>query len=449
MKGFPCSRKLVVALEENKDYILSDPEFRSIYAPNGTICQPGEWITMPKYGRTLELIAKNGASVFYDANGPIAPNVVKTIQERNGAMTLEDWSSYSLQFRDPIIGSFLGKKVVTMGAPASGNVLMELLNIVETMVHDGDVESIVKYVLDNAEEGTVRREDDVEEVIKGLHRLVETMKFGYAFRTELGDPGFMEASQRRRIMNMTTKRFAREVRKNVTDTRTHPVNYYNPKFDTIETPGTTHTSVLDETGMAVSVTSTVNLWFGSKVICPRTGILLNNEMDDFSIPGVPNAFGLYPSPYNFPQPHKRPLSSSVPTIVENDYGFVELVIGASGGSKIISGVFLTILQLYLPEVLPSRLQLSLSLPLPLKTKNIMDAIRAPRFHHQLLPDRVEIEEEFAQGRKDWIEGLRERGHEILKRPHFMFGNAVYSVYKRNGIVSAASDPRNYGVADAY
>lgn len=158
---------------------------------------------------------------------------------------------------------------------------------------------------------------------------------GYAQRTELGDPDFTDLESK--IQSFLSKDTAGLIRANISDAHTFPVEYYNPHWGPIDNHGTTHMSTVDQQNMAVALTSTVNLVFGSKLLDPKTGIVLNDEMDDFSIPGTPNAFGLQPSPFNYPEPGKRPLSSCVPTIVERD-GQFELSLGGSGGSRILTSV---------------------------------------------------------------------------------------------------------------
>lgn len=153
--------------------------------------------------------------------------------------------------------------------------------------------------------------------------------------TDLGDPDF--ANLETKIQNMVSKDMARLIYANISDAKTYGVEHYNPHWGLIENHGTTHISTLDQDDMAVALTSSVNRAFGSKLLDPKSGVILNNVMDDFSMPGKANTFGLQPSPYNFPEPGKRPMSSCVPTVVERD-GQFELVLGSSGGSKIVSAV---------------------------------------------------------------------------------------------------------------
>jgi gamma-glutamyltranspeptidase/glutathione hydrolase/leukotriene-C4 hydrolase len=156
---------------------------------------------------------------------------------------------------------------------------------------------------------------------------------GFALRTELGDPDFNDLEEK--VQRMVSKETAAQIRANISDARTFPVEYYNPHWGPVDDHGTTHLSTVDKDDMAVALTSTVNLLFGSKLLEPETGVILNDEMDDFSIPGYSNAFGLRPSPYNYPEPGKRPLSSTVPTIIEKD-GRFEMSLGGSGGSRILT-----------------------------------------------------------------------------------------------------------------
>lgn len=175
-------------------------------------------------------------------------------------------------------------------------------------------------------------------VLFTLHNIV-----GYAQRTQLGDPDFSDMEAK--IQNIISKDTAGHIRANISDAKTFPVEYYNPHWEAIENHGTTHLSAVDRDDMAVALTSTVNLIFGSKLMDPKTGVILNDEMDDFSIPGTPNYFGLKPSPFNYPEPGKRPLSSCVPTIVERDSKF-ELALGGSGGSRILTSVLQVRLALF-------------------------------------------------------------------------------------------------------
>ncbi|EPQ26110.1 uncharacterized protein PFL1_06318 [Pseudozyma flocculosa PF-1] len=329
---------------------------------------------------------------------------------RGGILTHADLEAYRTVVGPAVRGDWLGgRRVFTTPAPTSGPILLSMLNVLSLYP---------SYVAEGA-------------TGLNVHRLIESLKFGFAQRTELADPAFMAPEGLARIDEIPTPAEARRVRANITDDATHPLAYYGPKFDIVDDHGTMHLSVVDEHGGAVALTSTVNLIFGSRVLDERTGIILNDEMDDTSTPGVPNAFGLAPSPYNYPEAGKRPLSSTCPTIVEHDDGSVDLVIGGSGGSRIFGSVAQTMLQREWG-------------------RDLSDAIEQPRVHHQLLPTMVTAESGYAE---KTLNALRGRGHEVLE---FDINLAVAEVQAveasgrgRTRSVRAASDSRKGGIAVAY
>ncbi|KAG8996381.1 hypothetical protein FRB90_012752 [Tulasnella sp. 427] len=251
------------------------------------------------------------------------------------------------------------------------------------------------------------------------------MKFGFAAR--IGDPNTDEDIKR--MAELHTKGYADAIFPRITDDTTHDPMYYNPVFDTPPDHGTTHLSVIDEDGMAVSLTSTVNLIFGSQVLDPVTGIIMNDELGDFSLPGTPNSFGLYPSPYNYPEAGKRPLSSIAPTIIEYETGDVQLALGGSGGSRIYGSVLQVILN-YLEGGM-----------------DISQAVEEPRVHNQLFPLETSVESTY----KTWgIESLKERGHNVTTFDINMGVAEVQAVaIGIQGEVTAASDSRKNGIAAAY
>ncbi|KAF9932318.1 hypothetical protein FBU30_008425 [Linnemannia zychae] len=400
--GWAVGPELAKRLRVYKTMMETEPEWSAVFAPNGTILKEGQRIKREALANTLEIIGKEGADAFY--TGPIAQNMVDYIQKNGGILNMEDMKAYRPLIKKPMVGYYKGRKVYTAPAPTSGPVLISILNILE------------RYDL-----GRFKENANVE-----AHRLVEAMKFGYAQRTELGDPDFTDLENK--IQNIISKDTAGQIRANISDAKTFPVEYYNPHWGAIDNHGTTHMSTVDHQNMAVALTSTVNLVFGSKLMEPKTGIVLNDEMDDFSIPGTPNAFGLQPSPYNYPEPGKRPLSSCVPTIVERD-GQFELALGGSGGSRILTSVLQVMLNIYNHDY------------------NVMEAIEAPRVHHQLMPNVVDIESGYSSSDVNF---LGTRGHNVTVSDILLAKAEVQAVMRDDeGTIFAASDSRKHGVAAGY
>ena len=254
-----------------------------------------------------------------------------------------------------------------------------------------------------------------------VHRLVEALKFAYAQRGYYGDPtDSLSQNITYNIEILSNKFTAKSLYNNILDDKTFSPEYYKPVFDVKETPGTTHISVLTAEGEAVSLTSTINLGFGSKIMDPNTGIILNNQMDDFSTPEMTNYFGYPPSPFNFIKPGKKPASSATPVIIMEK----DKVIGASGGSQIISSTVQTILRILEMNMDPYK------------------AIHQPRFHHQLMPNALIVEK---SADDDLVKALESRGHQIDRGLIF---SGVSAVFVRNGMIMGASDNRKHGKASA-
>ncbi|KAG0264980.1 hypothetical protein BG011_005736 [Mortierella polycephala] len=400
--GWAVGPELAKRLQVYREMMETKLDWSTVFAPNGTVLREGQWIKREALANTLEKIGKEGADAFY--TGPIAQNMVDHIHANGGILTMKDMKSYQPLIKKPMVGYYHGRKVYTTPAPTSGPVLISILNILEL------------YDL-----GRYKADANME-----VHRLVEAMKFGYAQRTELGDPDFTDLKDK--IKSIMDKDTAGLIRANISDAQTFPVEYYNPHWGSIDNHGTTHMSTVDQDDMAVALTSTVNLVFGSKLVDPKTGIILNDEMDDFSIPGVPNAFGLQPSPYNYPEPGKRPLSSCVPTIVEKN-GKFEMALGGSGGSRILTSVLQTMLNIYNHGY------------------NVMEAVEAPRVHHQLMPNVVDIESGYSASD---IKFLSTRGHNVTVSDILLAKAEVQAVHREmDGVIYAASDSRKHGIAAGY
>ncbi|ORZ35374.1 gamma-glutamyltranspeptidase [Catenaria anguillulae PL171] len=347
--GFQVPSALAARLKYNEEWIMASPIWRAVFAPQGQLVSQGALVKRPAYARTLRDVAHRGAQAFY--TGSIARSLVDAIRGEGGVMSMRDLAGYRVEERKPVESSYKGNKVISVGAPASGHVLLHMLNIMEGYEFSKDGAAAVDY-----------------------HRMVEAMRYGFARRSELGDPAFLKIDGR--LDQILSKDEAAAARRNLSDSTTYPPEHYQPKYANAPSHGTTHLSVVDENGMAVAVTTTVNLLFGSHIMDKKTGVILNNQIDDFSFNNTSNAFGFPPSPSNFIKPFKRPMSSMSPTMVEKD-GRVMLVLGGSGGSRIISSVFQTILKL---------LEFNWS---------ITESVTAPRLHDQLYPDRTDVEDGFS------------------------------------------------------
>ncbi|KAI8067523.1 gamma glutamyl-transpeptidase [Gongronella butleri] len=401
--GFVVTRLLEERLQASADWLVAQPEFMQVYAPTGVLAQQGDVISRPALAKTLTTIAEHGARAFYE--GDVAEKMVSAIQQHGGLLTMADFANYSAVARLPLQSYYHGRRVTVAGAPTGGPVTLAMLNILERF-------NLGKSAF---------------QAPLSVHRVVEALKYGFAFRSELGDPAFVDGVSGR-IAEVTSKAYAAQLRANLSDTRTYGPMHYGPKYDTIDSHGTMHLSVADDTGMAVALTSSVNLMFGARVLDPHTGIIFNCQMDDFSIFHTPNMFGLYPSPSNYPEPWKRPLSSITPVMVESDDA-LELVLGGSGGTMILSATLNVLLN-------------SLDYDLPL-----YDAVASARVHHQLMPNLLIVEDDRDA---DLIQSLKDRGHEIFVLPREYQISAVQAIRRLSkGGFEAVSDPRKYGLAAAY
>lgn len=400
-EGFLMTKALHSMLKKFKTVLKKSSAMRETYFDESGLVKPiGALITRPALARTLRAVAKDGPSVFY--SGYIADALIEEINAQGGNITKRDFEAYRTIEKEATKGTYRGYNVLTVGAPASGQVLIEALNILEGFNFDAH---------DN--------QNNPNESARQAHLLVESMKFAYASRMQLGDPSFADIENVMR--KMESKTWAEELRKKISLTQTHSPDHYLNVFDEVKDHGTTHVSVLDSEGMAVSSTCTVNLEFGSKHMEPVTGIILNNEMDDFSIPGIPNQFSIPPSPMNYPEPGKRPVSSSTPVILERN-GQIAMIIGGTGGSRIISSTLFALFSI-----------IDLG-------KSPVETIGGPRFHHQLIPDVV-----IAENSVDSVivEGLKSRGHQVHVMAPGLYYSSVQAIKKDfiTGKIIAAADPR--------
>jgi len=350
--------------------------------------------------RTLDKIGKHGADAFY--KGEIAESLISVIQKENGTMTLDDLESYEVIRREPLEISYRGYKLYTSGVPSSGAILMSILKTME------------QYPV-----------EDWEDVHLTTHRFNEAMRFAYGSRLELGDPDFVPESIKIEKA-MLDENVAKSIRDRILDDRTQPIEVYDPReIYTTEGQGTSHIVTADKDGMATSVTTTINLLYGSLIMDPVTGVVLNNEMNDFSIPNVSNEFGFAPSAANFIRPGKRPLSSITPVIIEipadtesGTPSTLYATVGAAGGSRIISAT---------TQVIWHLVEHDFSLP---------QALAEPRIHDQLMPNHVLVEYKFDN---TTVESMRQRGHEIVRVAEGL--SAVHAVRVEGGVFEAEAEPR--------
>ena len=392
-KGFIVSDVLAKTLKEEKSTLGKWSASKAIFFKNGEPMKSGDLLVQKDLAKSLRLIAKQGAKAFYQ--GEIATKIAKEMQSHGGTMTLEDLKAYKVVERQPIIGDYRGYKVVTMPPPSSGGVhLIEILNMLE------------HYPI---------KEDGVNSA-KNIHHMAESMKLAYADRSEyLGDPDFVKIP----VTGLTSKAYANERVKTIDDNKARLSSTNKPgKPQHYESDQTTHYSVMDKAGNAVAVTYTLNLNFGSGIVVEGTGILLNNEMDDFSVkPGVPNAFGLVGGAANAIEAKKRPLSSMTPTIVmKNNKPW--LVTGSPGGARIITTVLQSVVNTIDHEMNPA------------------EAIITPRVHHQWLPDELRVEEGISP---DTIKLLQDKGHNVVTKAPM---GRIQIIQADDSGFYGYSDPRN-------
>ena len=400
--GFVVSRALASSLHASN--LAEDAESRRVFQHGGHYLKEGDLFRQPELAETLSRLEFQGASDFY--KGKTAHLIAKAMSGK-GLITLQDLKNYRPAERKPIEGTYRGYRVITMPPPSSGGIaVIEMLNILEQF-------PLAKLGYDT---------DAMD------HLLVETMRRAFADRAEfLGDPDFVKIPEKGLISKSYAKALSTTIDPRKASTSAE-VRHGRPSG--YESDETTHFSVVDSEGNAVSNTYTLNFSFGSGVTIPGTGFLMNDEMDDFtSKPGVPNGFGLIQGESNAIAPHKRPLSSMTPTFLVKD-GKLAMVIGSPGGPTIIT----TVLQVIINVVDHGM--------------NIAEAISAPRIHHQWLPDEIQAERgavpELA------YRGLLAKGHKFqanARGPRVTWGDAEgIMIDSSTGARLGASDPRSSNAA---
>ncbi|ODV80788.1 gamma-glutamyltransferase [Suhomyces tanzawaensis NRRL Y-17324] len=362
-KGFPCTKLFSKVIELEQELVFSAiPSIRElwdfIFDDNGNLIKEGDTIRRPRYADTLELIANNGSSaIFYDPEGPIVQSLVNVTSKLGGIIAPSDFASYRVHVEKPVVldlevpGKSL--QVITTSGVSSGAPLAAGLNFFSE-VHG------------------LSQPDPV----LAVHQLIESFKWLGAIRTHFGDSR-SDHERAQLLEEYSGKEWIHAVLSEgrYSPNRTFGWQNYGPQYELVDPKGTAHFSIVDEHDNAVSMTTTVNLSFGSVVHDRTTGVILNNEMDDFSQPGVKNKFGLAPSIHNFIAPFRRPLSLTSPTIIlDRASNTTDMVIGAAGGSRIPTAVLQAIVRHYYQD------------------HGLLQVMAFPRLHHQLVPEVTSVED---------------------------------------------------------
>ncbi len=398
-EGFPLYARLRGGMEFKKSAFLKTPDATRVYLVNGEIPDLGHVLRQPELAASLENLANKGADGFY--KGAFAQKLVDGVRQLGGNWTLQDLANYKIVERAPVVGHYRGARIVSGSPPTSGGIaLIDALNILEGF----DLNKVDK--------------------VTRTHLIVEAMRRVHRDRAVyLGDPDFVDVPVERLI----NPYYAAGQRASIRMDRATPSAMLPGVDAPAPGPSTTHFSVIDAKGNLVAATITLNFFFGSGLMIPDTGILLNNQMDDFSVkPGVPNGFQLIGADANAIAAKKRPLSSSTPTFVEGPNGL--MILGSPGGSYIPGMVILGTLNF-------------------LEGRSAQEIAAAPRFHHQYSPDVLQFETDALT--PDERKELEARGHTLREGTRRWGNMQVVTWDYKTGKVEAASDPRGAGVGLVY
>ncbi|XP_028046427.2 scoloptoxin SSD14 [Monomorium pharaonis] len=405
-----CEKGYVLTLVQydgfayNKKNIYNDPTLRELFVDPMTneFRKPGSVIKPCALCETLRVIAERNVTEFY--NGTIGQLLVNDLQEQGGIITMKDLNEYRVSWDQPMQTNLSnGIKLLTTGLPGGGALLSFILNVFDDY---GFTPASIA---------------DFNSTILTYHRMIETFKYAFALKTNLGDGSFVDMTEITR--NLTSKSYARVIRKKIDDTKTwqDPRHYGSPTYANVEDHGTAHISVLAQNGDAVSVTSSINFYFGSGIVSKKTGILLNNGMNDFSIPSQFNFFNMPPYPNNYIAPKKQPLSSMAPSVLVDRHGDVKMVMGAAGGTKITTAVSqITAKILWMKQT-------------------VKEAVDSARIHHQLFPPEISYEYGIP---KQVIDGLKNLGHATTR--YRTRGSVVCVILYENSTIFANADYRKGG-----
>ncbi|HCA3618067.1 TPA: gamma-glutamyltransferase [Salmonella enterica subsp. diarizonae serovar 61:i:z] len=394
-EGFIVNDALADDLKTYGSEVLPHHEnSKAIFWKDGELLKKGDKLVQQDLANSLTMIAENGPDAFY--KGEIARQIAQQMQQNGGLITTDDLAAYQAVERTPVSGEYRGYQIFSMPPPSSGGIhIVQILNILENF-------DMNKYGFGSAD---------------AIQIMAEAEKYAYVDRSEyLGDPDFVNVPWQA----LTSKTYAKSIAGQIDINKAKPSSEIRPgKLAPYESDQTTHFSVVDKDGNAVAVTYTLNTTFGTGIVAGNTGILLNNQMDDFSAkPGVPNVYGLVGGEANAVGPKKRPLSSMSPTIVVKD-GKTWLVTGSPGGSRIIT----TVLQMVVNTIDFGM--------------NVAEATNAPRFHHQWLPDELRVEKGFSP---DTLKLLEQKGQKVALKE--AMGSTQSIMVGPDGELYGASDPRS-------
>ena len=397
--GFPAYERLITALNVAKKSRTLSPKFKAVFMPNDQLPEVGQLIKQPELAKTLEIIASNGHDGFYKSF--FTQKMIDEARQDGSIWLADDFKNYSVVEREPIKVNFLGAQLTTAPPPSSGGTtIATILNIISEF-------------------------DFIEmDISTRTHLVVESMRRAYRDRAFfLGDPDFVDVPIKKLTSKEHASILAQSIDMNVA-TPIHEDDKLDEKYAWNEGSHTTHFSILDMDGNRAAVTQTINTWFGSGYMLPSSGLILNNEMDDFSAkPFAPNRYGLVHGEQNSIQPNKRMLSSMTPTFIESEKGLA--ILGTPGGARIITMVLLSILDYFEGG-----------------TAETMTATK--RFHHQFLPDVIRYEKDAFT--EETITILESKGHTLQEISSY--GNMqVVTWEKDSGDVSSSSDPR--GIIEGY
>ena len=397
--GFPAYERLITALNVAKKSRTLSPKFKAVFMPNDQLPEVGQLIKQPELAKTLEIIASNGHDSFYSSF--FTQKMIDEARQDGSIWLADDFKNYSVVEREPIKVNFLGAQLTTAPPPSSGGTtIATILNIISEF-------------------------DFIQmDISTRTHLVVESMRRAYRDRAFfLGDPDFVDVP----IKKLTSKEHASILAQSIdmnAATPIHEDDQLDEKYAWNEGSHTTHFSILDMDGNRAAVTQTINTWFGSGYMLPSSGLILNNEMDDFSAkPFAPNRYGLVHGEQNSIQPNKRMLSSMTPTFIESQKGLA--ILGTPGGARIITMVLLSILDYFEGG-----------------SAETMTATK--RFHHQFLPDVIRYEKDAFT--EETIKILESKGHTLQEISSY--GNMqVVTWEKDSGDVNSSSDPR--GIIEGY